>query len=141
MTVFCSLVFSHSALSFISCFIHTPCPNCCSNSLLVCLYLISKFCIQGSSSNPSGSSTISKSSATWFREVQVWHRITSLVDNTNLDSEMVSQAAHWTGHKAPDSRSYSYNSKTGIGVGEATGHEGGGRWVGTPCFDFPGSQF
>lgn len=36
----------------------------------------------------------------------------SSVDDSNLDPEMVSQAAHWTEHKAPDGRSYYYNSKT-----------------------------
>lgn len=42
----------------------------------------------------------------------------STVDDANLDPEMVAQAAHWTEHKAPDGRSYYYNSKTQESVWE-----------------------
>ncbi|KAK8726208.1 hypothetical protein OTU49_010422, partial [Cherax quadricarinatus] len=42
----------------------------------------------------------------------------SSVDDSNLDPEMVAQAAHWTEHKAPDGRNYYYNSKTQESVWE-----------------------
>lgn len=42
----------------------------------------------------------------------------SSVDDSNLDPDMVAQASHWTEHKAPDGRSYYYNSKTQESVWE-----------------------
>lgn len=42
----------------------------------------------------------------------------STMDDSNLDPDLVAQAANWTEHKAPDGRSYYYNSKTQESVWE-----------------------
>ena len=36
----------------------------------------------------------------------------SSIDDSNLDPELVAQAAFWTEHKAPNGKDYYYNSKT-----------------------------
>ena len=36
----------------------------------------------------------------------------SSIDDSNLDPELVAQAACWTEHKAPNGKNYYYNSKT-----------------------------
>lgn len=36
----------------------------------------------------------------------------SSIDDSNLDPELVAQAAHWTEHKAPNGKNYYYNAKT-----------------------------